>query len=1029
MAITTINNMASLKKRRGRANGVMSNLSGYSIPDDGFGGLFYWDATYEGPGNGGTIIKVDGVTVGAWRRDYEPTLLNLGWFGLNRGGAVTNSPQWRTALDVLPQSGGTIRIPEGDFMSSGAGSNGALDPGGFYVHRDNVIIEGAGKNSTFLRTPANSNVPGMQIAPYRQEGWIRTPALTYTYEDTMNIGQGYVDIREGNEAIMSSLTPGTKIFICAGGSYYDQHYGDFNIVHKVDGRRVYLKKHLNREYSSIASSNATTLASPFTPPAVGEMGIAVLTSNPPIVANLSISIGNDLYEIVTVSGLNVTVRNIGKGNGTAQFPAGTKVFKSRCIFLTPSTAVNVQVKNLTIDGHRKGIIISNSMDTYFSDVRILRQPGTVAGGWWIDGDDGRDCLMERCYIESDNISGSQMARSFSGFTMKDCQLHQCLLECSEFNVNFNIVRNRFDVVVPPGGDDRPVINVGQTTSNIVIDDNYIFADGCSAAIQSTDIQGYGATSAGNVTVTNNTIKVNNVARAIDLFRPGNVEVYGNTINGRCAYVFGNSDGYTYGNNNTLDQNQRYVLINSLKIYDNTFAGYTDGLFGRDPLNLYVERNIINRIDDYTPGGGATPRARGNIIYGNQTGDKGKVERLVFRNNFFKNWRYYDNSFNPTGTPDFRWDISNNRFVDAITTVRDDKDFVITLFDEQTTNYGSINFMPLVRSMELDWATYLNYVALAGGKLEDIDITGGRNLLTQLYDYSLRGKISALYPFLGNVAASRVPLLGWEKTIYKSFAQKTLTSFSPNLGWSGDSASYGVLFKGREIDVTNAGLFVQLTKIPTTTAAATFVGRRDAGNTGSRFEITRSGGQLSGIAGTSIVQSGYTHSLGFIASSQMSTDGITSVQTNYINSTANNTSNTNAGTPQRKEYQQDLYLLGNSNPGLPQYSDAGIGAVGITTYLTLQETEVLRTIIYNLMLTLGRPVQAGIPPVLPDLGIRNTREYYRPEWTSERSDTDLNNEFLNTPIGTSVFAENTTDGGIHYKKCVSGWKRFAMLTTV
>ncbi len=78
----TLELVSELKTKNGSTYADFYIVKGYHTINDGGGGEFYWDGTYLGDGNDGTIIaaKEGGITIGAWKRSYEGPV-NLLWFG------------------------------------------------------------------------------------------------------------------------------------------------------------------------------------------------------------------------------------------------------------------------------------------------------------------------------------------------------------------------------------------------------------------------------------------------------------------------------------------------------------------------------------------------------------------------------------------------------------------------------------------------------------------------------------------------------------------------------------------------------------------------------------------------------------------------------------------------------------------------------------------------------------------------------------------------------------------------------------
>jgi len=939
----TFDTISDLKKQVGAA-GVQVKVLGYYAIDDNGGGNFYWDSSSTELDNLGTIIQVtnaglNGITVinqGRWKRIYTSDRINLLWFGAKGDGVFDNSTAWINAKAALPSEGGEIHIPNGIFSNST----------GWHILRNYLKITGAGANATTLMTPINSNVTGMQFGNVRGISWITSPNSLITYEDTVTIGQDWVDIKSNND--FSILTVGTPFFLNAGGSYFDQHFGEFNVVTAIEGNRIYCRYHWSRDFTSIRSSYAGTLTADFTPPAEGATAIAQVSLSPGTTNNIAISLGNNLYQVTALNGPNsITLKNLGKGNGTDVLPAGTFIYKSRAIFPTPGVALDTRIEGVTISGSRKSLVVDNSIGSVITDCIIVWNDGSAhdGGGTWLEGDNGRDFSMINCVgkVVGRTPINSQMARSFIDGYFERNIFYNVTLEFSEFNQNFTVKRNRFYYSFSGGGSTfTSPVQVGTTTNNINIEDNDIYASECYAAIRSTDVQGYGGISGTSIRVINNRLFLSNVQRGIDVFRSGSITIDGNKIFGSCVYVFGASGSTGYSSTNQYDSQNRFQFINECRITNNVFAGNCDGVINRGGNNLYFENNTFNRLDHFTQGGNGSVLANGNIL----PNYSGTIDRIVFRNNEFRNWYYTSNSITQT-IINQRCDISNNKFfeTDSTSTGRKDKDFVITIQDEKRSFYGSINYFSQIKNKEIDWASYLEFIKLTNGVLSTTEITATRQLLDDLYNNNLRDKIKYLYPFVGDINAAKVPLIGWDKTIYKSLVNNNLT-YNPTSGWIGDALNSGILFQSTELDITNVGLFVQITSPPTANTAYQYIGKFNGNSTAVRI-VQSSNGLLVGVGGASIITSGYNPSNGFIYS------GLSNgVQLNYIDSTNHKVNNTTVGTAQIVGSLTNFYLLGNGTVG----SNGSIGMTGVTDLFTLSEAQTMRMIAYNYMVSLGRPVQ-------------------------------------------------------------------------
>jgi len=932
---------------------TVAGLRALTVPDtsviyqttDYGGGIWNYSAAVAATDNTGTILR-NTATGGTYKRIYSGPL-NIRWFGAKGDGITNDIPAWDLAKTALPPEGGTIYFPKGRYMS---------DANGWRVYRSNLSMKGDGINATYLVTPEPSNAFGLLLAPYRDAGWSLNPATLYTYTDTAAVGQGYIRLKAGQDK--SAFKKNTVLFLNAGANYYDQFYGEFQVVDTLIGDKLFFKYNFSRDYTAAKSSWNGVLTAAFTPPAVNATAVAQISIPPVMSANVAISLGNDLYQVTAVSGNNVTLRNLGKGNGTDVLPAGTKVYKARAIYLTPSTTYNTTVEDMTIDGHRNGLVVSNSVKSYFNRIRLVSHNGLTSAGLWLDGDGGRDMILNNSEVYSDGVRTSQMARSFGDIKFKTTKFFQSTIDFSEFNYNFDVEDCDIHLHKINNVTLNSAINVGISTSNGRIVKNRIFISDASTVINASDILGFKASSRAAIVISHNIIYADRCTLGISIYGPGTVSIEDNTIIGNIVSIFGYSDGLPYGVTNQVDVNSRFVFGNALTVKRNTFVGYTETFMARtDPMNIDVQDNYVNRFGPaWYPDGNAP--ALGNIVRGSVSSVtptlKIPAERIIVKNNIFKGWNYTQFSFNLQRPLSDRIDVSNNRFIDQAGSYRADKDFVVNTRDANAVVFADLNYIPLQKNPELDWKVYTDLVKNLGGKLNTTDTVVGRQLLTDLYVGGFRNKIEMINPMLGDSAASRIPVLGWEKSMYKYFASRSFTGadFTKTTGWKGDGTSkYGVIGQVKDFDYKDFGIFVNLTA-EGTSAQAAYIGGYGADN--AAYLIRKNGNVLTGL-GMAIIDTTYTELPGFIFSGQ--TKGR---QLNYIDM---------ATRPARFNLvlrnqlvpggQINLALLAQGAMRLADtrnFSNATVGCYGITKYLNLLEVRRLNQVIYKAMLALGRGVQ-------------------------------------------------------------------------
>src|SRR5690242_14408233 len=81
------------------STGALAVVLGYTVADDGGGGVFYWDGGSTEGDNGGTIIQVAGLTTGRWKRVLtEP--FNVKWFGAKGDGTADDRAAIQSAINA-----------------------------------------------------------------------------------------------------------------------------------------------------------------------------------------------------------------------------------------------------------------------------------------------------------------------------------------------------------------------------------------------------------------------------------------------------------------------------------------------------------------------------------------------------------------------------------------------------------------------------------------------------------------------------------------------------------------------------------------------------------------------------------------------------------------------------------------------------------------------------------------------------------------------------------------------------------------
>lgn len=575
------------------------------------------------------------------RKLNDAHVISISWYGINDS-THNFMPAFKKATKYLNAiGGGTILFEAGTYLAEPF----------FTVDANNIMVRGAGMNATFIKVPDNAASGLMVNSNYRDAGWLLNAEDMITYnDDGLATGQRYIDLKIKNDK--NKLSPGTIVFINGGANYFDQNYGEFNMVdHCNNNGRVFLKYKLSRSYSENVSSWAATLTTDFKPPAEGANATIYFSGTQPR-GGTAISLGNNLYKVISSNSTSAVVSNVkNKGNTPAIIKTGTHIFKYRAIVFTPSVVYNVSVENMTVTGRRKALTVSNTFKASFKNMRFnwLPQPSST-GGVWLDGDDGRDFKMNDCEINCAYYFSAQFARSFADIYIDHTTFNNAGIQFTEFNINANVSNSAFHLSYKglPGEVNQPAILLGNTCNSINFNNNTVYAENINNVFYSGEIQGSKAAIVSIDNISNNTIICKKVATLFTGAYWGMVNVSNNKISGSVNYLF-NIHGVK-----KIQQAANCVFMN------NTFSGYIDG-FGSAYDNVQYIGNKIKR----TGAANASNEYNvwGNVLYTHFPKDT-NVVNFVCRNNTFENWNLLPNSFSHYWPVNEKTDISNNRFINT-----------------------------------------------------------------------------------------------------------------------------------------------------------------------------------------------------------------------------------------------------------------------------------------------------------------------------------------------------------------------------
>lgn len=623
---STLNALTHARLQKGKLYLLNSNEYG--------GGLFEAKDKNNYSIDSGIVFPCSDANMVLVRKTDDEHTIKMEWFNV-KDSTHNFMPAFNKATAYLTsKDGGTILFAEGVFYAEPY----------FTINANNISVKGAGKNKTFIKV-SNKATEGLMVnSNYRDAGWLTKPQDMITYKENSVVeGSNYIDLKINSDR--DKLKPGTIIFINGGANYFDQNYGEFNMVdHCTPSGRLFLKYKLSRSYTQNVSSWTATLTQNFIPPAEGANATVYFNGTQPQ-NNTAISIGNNLYKVVSSTASSAVVMNVSnKGNSSSAIPAGTHIYKYRAIVFTPSVVYNVSVQDMTISGRRKALTVSNTFKTYFSNCVFNWQPQPLSrGGVWLDGDDGRDFTMTNCEINCAYLYTAQFARSFADIYITDTKFNQAGLQFSEFNINANVSNCVFNLSynnAPGERNNGPVLLLGNTCNAINFNNNTIHVSNLKQIFGSAEIQGSKAVVTSRININNNIIHCSNVGRLFNGSYRGSVLVQNNKIDGSVNHLF-----------NVRSTNAGAV------IKDNVFEGNIDG-FGSAAGNIqYIHNTIKRKAAASAP---VEYNAWGNVLYTHFTKDTAN-QNFVFKDNIFYNWNLRDNSFSHYWQLNNRVDISNNKF--------------------------------------------------------------------------------------------------------------------------------------------------------------------------------------------------------------------------------------------------------------------------------------------------------------------------------------------------------------------------------
>jgi hypothetical protein len=427
------------------------------------------------------------------------------------------------AKRALPTEGGTIYFPSGTYIA-------AADS--WRILRDNVRLLGDGADRTILMTGSRVQ-ECLVLSGYRHIGWSRTYPIG---DDDGNAGALELHLQEPGEE--GGIGARGLVFIRDGANKFDQDYGEFNEVARVNGSEIELVHPLARDYRLSAANWAGRVMAPFDVPASGSSVDATFSRDagcfiPP--PGESVTIGSHSFRVDSVGHdgrVRLSNADQGKVALASHIEAGSVVAKARGLVVLAASTRGFRCERLTIRGRRKALDISNSYESSFSDCTIERRPdgAPVSGGIVIDGDDGRFATFSRCTIQADPPCGMQFARSFGDVAFNECHFVNADAAFTEFSFNCSVADSTFEMSGRPRFKD--VVIVGWSCGNVRLVRDKITARGVDAVFDArSDIQSARHRSEGEMLITDCAVQADDTSAVFLLDSRAPVKMSGNTVAG------------------------------------------------------------------------------------------------------------------------------------------------------------------------------------------------------------------------------------------------------------------------------------------------------------------------------------------------------------------------------------------------------------------------------------------------------------------------------------------------------------------
>lgn len=549
---------------------------------------------------------------------------------------------------ALAQGDVNVCLPPGDYYTNQVYNNNRP---GLYINRSNLNLYAKGATVNVEGTNAN----GLTLSPYRRGGWKTRSrdVIPVSFKDnTYQKGTSflYVDAERA-----SALKGGEVVFVRFGARKFDQEQGEFNVVDKVVGEKVFFQKPLTMPYDLVYCNSQTEVSETVVLPKVNDVVSVSLSGDLPKTGSL-ITISGVTFFVNDVNGNVVTITSVHSFNtGHTVVDAGEKVYASQALVLCGETSANVNINFLSVRSSGDVLNTSNSVDVTMNRC-VFERTATEGGGLWWDADGGRGISLNGCVVSSKTPIASQIARSCSDIGITNCDIKNASIGVTEFSRNVNIRGNTIHTKqgVKNGAEfDITPVGIGHTTADIKVHGNSIVGDGTKYGISTNpDIHLSKNLYRGHTSITNNSIDITKAETAINISGAGIRMVAFNQISGDTCYLFS-------------IPNQEFVSEDHpcfVSFTQNSFTGKINAVMASHLLYCSVEKLYINRTGKATIGNTATTNGGGNVVWG-RNGQPEPYGNVSFVDVTLVGWEKLPNSINWKGSADDpNVEISNVKFL-------------------------------------------------------------------------------------------------------------------------------------------------------------------------------------------------------------------------------------------------------------------------------------------------------------------------------------------------------------------------------